>query len=216
MSKNIKIKSKKSFVNNGGDSDVDLDNNISDNDNDIDNDIDNNIDNDDNNNSDTELDNNSDYDNEDDYDSENNIDDENYDDNENENDDDNEDENDDKEDNNDTLDNITNDNNNNIVIRKKIVENKDRITNNFMSKFEFTRILGIRATQIERGSIILLKNANELKKKYSAEQLAILELQNKSCPLFLIRELPNGNIEKWDVNELIIRKEYLRIDDINN
>ena len=80
-----------------------------------------------------------------------------------------------------------------------------------MSKYEFTRILGVRTTQIEKGSIVLLKNANELKKKYSPEQLAILELQNKSCPLFLIREIPNGNIEKWDVNELIIKKEYLKL-----
>ena len=104
---------------------------------------------------------------------------------------------------------INDDDNNNIV--KKLVNNNERITNNFMSKYEFTRVLSIRTTQIERGASVLLKNSNELKKIYSPQQLAILELQNKTCPLYIIREIPNGNIEKWDVNELIIKKDYLRL-----
>lgn len=192
-----KIKSKLSFIN-GGESDEDIDENeeIEEGDNEDINEGDNEDDNEEENNEENEDDNTD----EENY--EYNTDDDNTDDENNEN----SEEEKDKE---ISEDIITINNNNNII--KRIVNNNERITNNFMSKYEFTRILGTRTTQIEKGSIILLKNAEELKKKYNPEQLAILELQNKSCPLYLIREIPNGNIEKWDVNELNIRKEYLRL-----
>lgn len=109
------------------------------------------------------------------------------------------------------INNTTEDINNFNKIKKRLVNDNERITNNFISKYEFTRILSTRTTQIERGSIVLLKNSNELKKKYSPEQLSILEIQNKTCPFYIIREIPNGNLEKWDVNELIIKKEYLKL-----
>ncbi len=190
-----KIKSKLSFIN-GGESDEDIDENEEieegDNEDEIDNEDDNEEENED--------------DNSDEENYEYNTDDDNTDDDENDENNENTEEEKDKE---ISEDIITTNNNNNII--KRIVNNNERITNNFMSKYEFTRILGTRTTQIEEGSIVLLKNAEELKKKYNPEQLAILELQNKSCPLYLIREIPNGNIEKWDVNELNIRKEYLRL-----
>lgn len=186
-----KIKSKLSFIN-GGESDEDIDENeeIEEGDNEDDNEEENNEENED--------------DNSDEENYEYNTDDDNIDDDENN---ENSEEEKDKEISEDII--TTNNNNNNII--KRIVNNNERITNNFISKYEFTRILGTRTTQIEEGSIVLLKNAEELKKKYNPEQLAILELQNKSCPIYLIREIPNGNIEIWDVNELNIRKEYLRL-----
>lgn len=189
-----KIKSKLSFIN-GGESDEDIDENeeIEEGDNEDDNEEEeNNEENEDDNSDEENYEYNTDDDNSDDENDENNE---------------NTEEEKDKEISEDII--TTNNNNNNII--KRIVNNNERITNNFMSKYEFTRILGTRTTQIEKGSIVLLKNAEELKKKYNPEQLAILELQNKSCPLYLIREIPNGNIEKWDVNELNIRKEYLRL-----
>ena len=38
-----------------------------------------------------------------------------------------------------------------------------------MSKYEFTRILGTRTTQIEKGSIVLLKNSNEFQENLKFE-----------------------------------------------
>ena len=190
-----KIKSKLSFIN-GGESDEDIDENeeIEEGDNEDDNEEENNEENED--------------DNSDEENYEYNSDDDNIDDDENnENPEEDNEEEKDKEMSEDII--TTNNTNNNII--KRIINNNKKITNNFMSKYEFTRILGTRTTQIEKGSIVLLKNAEELKKKYNPEQLAILELQNKSCPLYLIRDIPNGNIEIWDVNELNIRKEYLRL-----
>lgn len=188
-----KIKSKLSFIN-GGESDEDIEENeeIEEGDNEDDNEEENNEENEDDNSDEENYEYNSDDDNTDDENNENL-----------------EEDNEEEKDKEISEDIITTNNNNNII--KRIVNNNERITNNFMSKYEFTRILGTRTTQIEKGSIVLLKNAEELKKKYNPEQLAILELQNKSCPLYLIREIPNGNIEKWDVNELNIRKEYLRL-----
>ena len=188
-----KIKSKLSFIN-GGESDEDIEENeeIEEGDNEDDNEEENNEENEDDNSDEENYEYNSDDDNTDDENNENP-----------------EEDNEEEKDKEISEDIITTNNNNNII--KRIVNNNERITNNFMSKYEFTRILGTRTTQIEKGSIVLLKNAEELKKKYNPEQLAILELQNKSCPLYLIREIPNGNIEKWDVNELNIRKEYLRL-----
>lgn len=188
-----KIKSKLSFIN-GGESDEYIDENeeIEEGDNEDDNEEENNEENEDDNSDEENYEYNSDDDNTDDENNENL-----------------EEDNEEEKDKEISEDIITTNNNNNII--KRIVNNNERITNNFMSKYEFTRILGTRTTQIEKGSIVLLKNAEELKKKYNPEQLAILELQNKSCPLYLIREIPNGNIEKWDVNELNIRKEYLRL-----
>ena len=187
-----KIKSKLSFIN-GGESDEDIEENeeIEEGDNEDDNEEENNEENEDDNSDEENYEYNSDDDNTDDENDEN---------------DENTEEEKDKE---ISEDIITTNNNNNII--KRIVNNNERITNNFMSKYEFTRILGTRTTQIEKGSIVLLKNAEELKKKYNPEQLAILELQNKSCPLYLIREIQNDNIEKCYVNKLNITKEYLRL-----
>ena len=188
-----KIKSKLSFIN-GGESDEDIEENeeIEEGDNEDDNEEENNEENEDDNSDEENYEYNSDDDNTDDENNENL-----------------EEDNEEEKDKEISEDIITTNNNNNII--KRIVNNNERITNNFMSKYEFTRILGTRTTQIEKGSIVLLKNAEELKKKYNPEQLAILELQNKSCPIYLIREIPNGNIEIWDANELNIRKEYLKL-----
>lgn len=93
-------------------------------------------------------------------------------------------------------------NNNNIDWH--YVSNDERITDNFLSDYEFVNCLAIRTKQITLGAKILLKNADELRKLYTPKQLAILEIKNKCCPLIIIRKLPNGNIEKWSINELDI------------
>lgn len=85
-----------------------------------------------------------------------------------------------------------------------VVDKEDRITDNFISEYEYVRALSIRSKQIMLGAKILLKNADELRKKYTPKEIAKLEIKNKTCPLIIVREVPNGNIEKWSINELDI------------
>lgn len=86
----------------------------------------------------------------------------------------------------------------------RVVSNEERITDNFLSDYEYVRALSVRAKHIALGAKILLKDAEELRKKYTPKEIAILEIKNKSCPLIIVREVPNGNVEYWDINELDI------------
>lgn len=85
-----------------------------------------------------------------------------------------------------------------------VVDKEDRITDNFLGVYEYVRALSIRSKQIMLGAKVLLKDAEELRKKYTPKEIAKLEIKNKCCPLIIVREVPNGNIEKWDINELDI------------
>lgn len=84
------------------------------------------------------------------------------------------------------------------------VPKEERISDNFLSDFEYVNCLAIRTKQITLDAKILLKNADELKKKYTPKEIAKLEIKNKCCPLIIVRKIPNGNIEKWSINELDI------------
>lgn len=75
----------------------------------------------------------------------------------------------------------------------------NRVTDNKLTIYEKTRIIGTRATQIANGAKPFVKNIKNL----TPIQIAELELENKLCPIILARPLPNGVIEEWNVNELI-------------
>ena len=84
-----------------------------------------------------------------------------------------------------------------LMIKEDIPEN--RVTNNKITIYEKTRIIGTRATQIANGAKPFVKNIKHL----SSIEIAELELENKLCPIKIIRPLPNGHSEEWDVNEFI-------------
>lgn len=97
------------------------------------------------------------------------------------------------------------------IIKKKINKNinqivnkKDRITRPYLTKYEYVRCLGERTQQITAGAKIMIKNADELLKFKSPEDIAKLEIINKCCPYIIIRPLPNHKEEHWDINELDI------------
>ena len=73
-----------------------------------------------------------------------------------------------------------------------------RATDNKLTIYEKTRIIGTRATQIANGAKPFVKNIKNL----TPIQIAELELEKKLCPIILARPLPNGIIEEWNVNEL--------------
>jgi DNA-directed RNA polymerase subunit K/omega len=80
------------------------------------------------------------------------------------------------------------------------VENELRITKPVLTKYERVRALGARSKQLSMGAKPMIKNASGL----SAREIANLELMNKIMPYIIERQLPNGRIEKWNINDLKI------------
>lgn len=86
-----------------------------------------------------------------------------------------------------------------------IVEKKDRITTPYLTRYEYIRCLSERTKQISLGAKVMIKNANMLQKNKTPKELAQYEIkETKSCPLIIVRVLPNNTEEHWDINELEI------------
>jgi DNA-directed RNA polymerase subunit K/omega len=60
------------------------------------------------------------------------------------------------------------------------------------------RLLGDRARQLSMGAKSMIKNIEVM----DPRAIAKLELEKKVIPLIILRELPNGQIEKWRIDEL--------------
>ena len=73
-----------------------------------------------------------------------------------------------------------------------------KITSKYLSKYEKTKVLGIRALQISTGSPPTIDIGNET----DALKIAEMELLEKKIPIVIRRYLPNGKYEDWKVNEL--------------
>lgn len=71
----------------------------------------------------------------------------------------------------------------------------------FMTKYEKTRILGLRTTQINNGSEIFVSVDKDVIDGYV---IAELELKAKKIPFIIRRPLPNGASEYWRVEDLEI------------
>ena len=71
----------------------------------------------------------------------------------------------------------------------------------FMTKYEKTRILGLRTTQINNGSEIFVSVDKDVIDGYV---IAELELKEKKIPFIIRRPLPNGASEYWRVEDLEI------------
>lgn len=72
-----------------------------------------------------------------------------------------------------------------------------------LSKYEKTKIIGLRVSQLNKGAepYVALKTKLILDNSLVAEK----ELQEKRLPFIIMRPLPNGKCEYWNVNDL----EYL-------
>lgn len=86
--------------------------------------------------------------------------------------------------------------------KKVIVSKENRISDGFISEYEYVRVLSIRSKQIMLGGKIMLNNGEELRKRLSPREIAEMEIKGKCCPLIIVREMCNGMVEKWSVNEL--------------
>nr|BAS01736.1 DNA-directed RNA polymerase I, II and III [Amorphochlora amoebiformis] len=91
----------------------------------------------------------------------------------------------------------------NNLVRKK--DKKHRITPNFITKFEKSRILGIRALQISNGSpvFIRLKGETDPFQVIEIKKIALKEYKLKKIPFKIRRYLPNGHFEDYHLSELI-------------
>lgn len=97
----------------------------------------------------------------------------------------------------------------------KYIPKEQRKTHNFMTVFEYTRLIGERAAQIESNEPV----HPEITKKYpnvdNALDLAELEINDIKIPFPIIIERPinifEGSlyVETWDVRELILPKDQL-------
>ena len=85
-----------------------------------------------------------------------------------------------------------------------VIDKKNRISRPYLTKYEYVRCLGERTQQITAGAKVMIKNADELLKFKSPEDIAKLEIKEKCCPYIIIRPLPNNKEEHWDINELEI------------
>ena len=86
--------------------------------------------------------------------------------------------------------------------KKVIVNKEDRISDGFISEYEYVRVLSIRSKQIMLGGKIMLNNGEELRKRLTPREIAEMEIKSKCCPLIIVREMCNGSVERWSVNEL--------------
>ncbi len=70
----------------------------------------------------------------------------------------------------------------------------------YLTKYERTRLIGVRAQQLNTGSIPTVI-VGDLK---STVKIAEKELRERKIPLFIRRPLPNGEHEDWRIDEFII------------
>lgn len=81
-----------------------------------------------------------------------------------------------------------------------IIIDSNHKTYPILSKFELTKIIGLRVTQLNKGSepYVTIQTKNILDNSLVAEK----ELREKKLPFIIMRPLPNGKCEYWNVNDL--------------
>ena len=84
---------------------------------------------------------------------------------------------------------------------KGIITDKHHTTLPLLTKYEYTRILGVRASQINSGASVFIDVSDDIIDGYL---IAKLELKAKKIPFIIRRPLPNGKTEFWKVEDLEI------------
>lgn len=90
-----------------------------------------------------------------------------------------------------------------VVVRnvKGIIVDPLHRTNPILSKYEYTRVLGQRAKQIESGAKPFVEVEPNIIDSYL---IAENELREKKIPFIIRRPIPNGGFEYWNINDLEI------------
>jgi len=97
-----------------------------------------------------------------------------------------------------------------------VVPDDKRITSDILSYYDYVRIVGKRANQIENGDtadIIVFTDVEDIINSSSTEkakEMAEKEIKENKCPYMIKKEYVNGNIiscEIWDINKM--KKPFL-------
>jgi DNA-directed RNA polymerase I, II, and III subunit RPABC2 len=81
--------------------------------------------------------------------------------------------------------------------------NAEKVSSNYMTKYERARVLGTRAMQISRNAPIMVElEPHETDPLVIAEK----ELREKQIPFIVRRYLPDGSYEDWPVSDLIVEQ----------
>jgi len=86
------------------------------------------------------------------------------------------------------------------IIELKYIDNKK--TFQYLTKYEQCFLLGTRIQQIMNGSPIFIDTTKL--DIVNPTNIAYQELIEKKIPFKIKRTLPNGNVERWDLEDLII------------
>ena len=85
-------------------------------------------------------------------------------------------------------------------ITHALTENIEKKTSPYLTKYERTQVIALRAQQLNMGAIPTI-NVGNLKKTVD---IAEKELEERTLPLMIKRPLPNGTYEIWKLDELFI------------
>ena len=94
-----------------------------------------------------------------------------------------------------------------LIIKKKyseeckcdVIDDENHITIPILSKYERARVLGLRARQINTGSLVFTDVDEE---EIDGYKIAEKELNEKKIPFIIKRPLPSGKCEYWRVSDL--------------
>jgi DNA-directed RNA polymerase subunit K/omega len=77
----------------------------------------------------------------------------------------------------------------------------NNITKNKMTKYEYTKILGMRAQQITMGAEPLIEISDDMK---SAIEVAEEELRQRKTPYIVARKINSKKFDFWKVEDMVI------------
>ena len=89
-------------------------------------------------------------------------------------------------------------------LKANVYENynvKNNITSNKMTKYEYTKILGLRAQQITMGSNPLITITPDMK---NAVEVAEQELRQRKTPYIVARKINSKKTDFWKIEDMVI------------
>ena len=82
--------------------------------------------------------------------------------------------------------------------------NNERKTSSIMTKYEYTKLIALRAHQISMTADVKLDMEEIKQLKFDPIELAKRELWERTLPFAIKRKLPNGEEEIWKIDEMEI------------
>lgn len=83
----------------------------------------------------------------------------------------------------------------------KYYDKSKNIKSNKMNKYQYTSVLGMRATQIEHGAQPLIEITDDMK---SPLDVAEEELRQRKTPFIVVNKINNSHIDLWKIEDMEI------------